>query len=133
MTTNQMVPVVGSRWLRNSAEVRGKGLHVVVLYCDAAKVGEREYVVVRYRHEATKRRGSRPLDDLVRAAPFLPPLAPAPEAPSSATAQPTQLALPLAEMAAWTRVEAKLDQLIALMSPDLAGKAKLTVANADGA
>ena len=113
MTTNQMVPVVGSRWLRNSAEVRGKGLHVVVLYCDAAKVGEREYVVVRYRHEATKRTGSMPLEDFVRASNFLPPL-PAPDAAPIAAPQPTQLALPLAEMAAWARVEAKLDHLLAM-------------------
>lgn len=67
------MPAVGSRWLRTSVGVRGQGLHVVVIACEPATVGNRSFHIIRYRYEGTTQRvGSMPAEQFVQPSAHVP-------------------------------------------------------------
>ena len=104
--TQERIPENGSRWLRTDKAVRGQGLHVVITECVPAKIGEREFIVVSYRHEEGSRRlGSMPLHLFNRPSNFIPAL------PANAPAPPAPVQLSLTGMGALDRLEAKIDKL----------------------
>ena len=79
---NMPIPTVGSRWLRTAAEVRGKGLHVVVCEIEKATIGERTFHVVRYQQEGKARTHTMPARAFI---------APSAHVPADAAAVPPPL------------------------------------------
>lgn len=72
MSAPTELPAIGSRWLRTSSGVRGLGLHVFVTACEPAQIGERAFVLVRYRHEGSARTGSMPAREFLRVSAHVP-------------------------------------------------------------